>query len=226
MGILVRLNRIIRGNLNALLDQAENAGVMSAQILREMEDGLLNAKRYAAAAIAGERRLIRDLEQQRIEASRWRARAREALAAGREDLACHALARKKEYDDLVASLEAQAASARQTSEHLKAALRTLEARLGGARRKQRSILSRHRTAQARQELLRLVGPGLAFGESSDLLWERLETQLQDLEDQLAAQDELQPPCRDVDSTLAELEAKQDLERELEALKQEQAGGAS
>ena len=55
MGIFARLSDIITSNINALLDRAENPEWMIAQIIREMEEGLASAKRYAATAIAAER---------------------------------------------------------------------------------------------------------------------------------------------------------------------------
>src|SRR5262249_22807442 len=119
MSLFSRLSGIVAGNLNALLDRVESPVVISAQILREMEDGLVEAKRYAVAAIAAERRLARELEQQRLEAQRWKTRAREALAAGREDLARQALARKQEHEEIAAGLETQAATARRMREDLK-----------------------------------------------------------------------------------------------------------
>src|SRR5262249_20280935 len=98
MGIFARIGHIVTANLNALLDRAEYPEVMLAQVIREMEDNLARGRRYAAMAVATERWLRREREDNRAWAEHWKGRAREALAAGREELARLALARKQEYD--------------------------------------------------------------------------------------------------------------------------------
>ena len=85
MGIFARLSDIITSNINALLDRAENPEWMIAQIIREMEEGLASAKRYAATAIAAERRIGRELDQNRLQAEHWKAKAREALGLTSQD---------------------------------------------------------------------------------------------------------------------------------------------
>src|SRR5437868_3799448 len=101
MGLFTRLADLISANLNSLLDAAEDPERMLAQVIREMEDGLAAARRQGAVAVAAERRLGRELEQNRAAAGLWKERARKALAGRREDLARKALARKLEHDDLV-----------------------------------------------------------------------------------------------------------------------------
>jgi phage shock protein A len=220
MGIFARLSDIITSNLNALLDRVENPEAMIAQIIREMEEGMAGAKRAAATAIAAERRVGRELEQNRGEAACWKARAREALAANREDLARRALARKQEHDDLVRSLEAQCATTSQTSEAVRTSLRALEARLAEARRKQRSILARHRAAQARVQLCRRGGVCVPDSGTPVAKFERLENRLNEFEDELAAEGEVQDLLRGLDRDFDHLRAKQDIDRELADLRRE------
>jgi phage shock protein A len=223
MGIFARLSDIIASNVNALLDKAENPEWLIGQVIREMEDALGKAKRYAATAIAAERRLGRELEQNRSQADFWKAKAREALAASREDLARKALARKKEHDDLIGSLEIQYAEALQTGARVRTALRALEARLAEARRKQRSLLARHRAAQARVEIQKFVGTGVADFGASQAKWDRLEQRLEDFEDDLAAQAELNGGAG-VEAEFAALDRQQAIDDELEALKRERDAG--
>ncbi len=221
MSIFSRLSDIITANINALLDRAENPEVMIAEIIREMEEGLANAKCYAATAIAAERRIGRELEQNRIQAEHWKGKAREALAAGREDLARRALIRKREHEDLAKSLEGQHHESLQTSQNVRTSLRALEARLAEARRKQRALLARHRAAKARVELHRVVGAGIPAFCGSQAKLDRLENQLIDFEDELAAWAELNQVQTGLDVDFADLEREQAIDEELEALKQEQ-----
>ena len=64
---------------------------MLAQVIREMEEGLADARRQGAGAIAAERRLGRELEQNQAAAGHWKEQARLALTSHREDLARKAL---------------------------------------------------------------------------------------------------------------------------------------
>src|SRR5256885_1284524 len=97
MGIFSRISDIFAANLNALLDRAEDPELMLGHLIRAMEDGLDRARRYTAVAIAAESRLRRDRDNNRTLGDAWKTRAREALAAGREDLARRALARSQEH---------------------------------------------------------------------------------------------------------------------------------
>jgi phage shock protein A len=221
MSIFSRLSDIITSNINVLLDKAENPEVMIAQIIREMEEGFANARSYAATAIAAERRIGRELEQNRLQADQWKAKAREALAAGREDLARRALIRKREHEDLVKSLQRQHEEALETSQNVRTSLRALEARLAEARRKQRSLLARHRAAKARLELHRFVGAGMPAFCSSQAKFDRLENQLIDFEDELAALSELNEVETVLDTDFADLQRDRAIVEELEALKREQ-----
>jgi phage shock protein A len=219
MGVFTRLSDIISSNVNALLDKAEDPEKMIAQVVREMEEGLANAKRYAATAIAGERRLGRELDQNRAQAAFWEGKARTAVAQGRDDLARRMLARKKEHADLVQCLAAQHGEAVQTSGNVRAAVRGLEARLAEARRKQRSLLARHRAARVRVELNRVGGGAVDF-HSSQAKFERLEDQLVQFEDELAAQAELNHALGGLEAEVADLEREQAIEADLAALKRE------
>ena len=129
MSIFSRVSDILTANLNALLDRAEDPEALLAQVIRAMEGSLARARRSAAVAIAAERRLRGERDDNRARADRWKGRAREALAAGREDLARRALARKQEHDALARSLEEQRAGAVQTGASARTALQALEARL-------------------------------------------------------------------------------------------------
>ena len=60
-GMMDRLARLIRANVNDLIDQAEDPEKMIDQILREMQDSIRTAKAQVAAMIAQEKELEADL---------------------------------------------------------------------------------------------------------------------------------------------------------------------
>lgn len=221
MGIFTRVSDIITANLNSLLDRAENPEAMLAQVLREMADGLTRARRYAAVAIAAERRLRRERDDNRLQVDHWKARAGEALAAQRDDLARQALARKHEHEALARNLDERLAEATQTAESARTALRALEARLAEAQQKQRTLLARHRTAQVRVEVHRQLGAGRAGFVTSQARFDRWEDRLSRSTDELAAEADLQD-ANALEAEFADLDRQRAIEQELEALKRERA----
>jgi len=223
MGIFARLSDIITSNLNALLDRAENPEWMIAQIIREMEEGLASAKRHAATAIAAEHRIGRELDQNRLQVEHWKSKAKQALAAEREDLARRALARKMEHEDLVRSLENQHEQTLRTCQNVRTSLNALEARLAEARRKQRTLLARHRAALARVELHRFAGAGFPAFSGSQAKFDRLENQIIDFEDELAALGDLHNVQNGLEGDFAELERQNAVEAELQEMQQERSG---
>jgi len=221
MGIFTRVSDIITANLNSLLDRAENPEAMLAQVIREMSDGLTRARRYAAVAIAAERRLRRERDDNRLQTEHWKARAGDALAANREDLARRALAHKQEHDALATCLEQQLAEAAQTAESARTALRALEARLAEAQQKQRMLLARHRMAQVRVEVHRQLGAGHSGRATSQAQFDRWEDRLGRCTDELAAEADLHDAAG-LEAEFADLDRQRAIERELEALKRERA----
>lgn len=222
MGIFSRIFDIFTANLNALLDRAENPEVMLDQMIREMEDSLARARRNAAVAIAAESRLRRDRDDHRGHVEQWTARAREALAAGREELARRALARKQEHDVLARRLDEEFAEALQAAQSARTALQALEARLAEARAKQRVLLARHRTAQVRIEVYRhLNADGTNFGASATR-FDRLADRLTQRVEELSAEAELND-LSGLEAEFTDLERRLAVDRELEAMKGERQG---
>jgi phage shock protein A len=219
MGIFARVSDIIAANVNALLDKAEHPEKMIGQIILEMEEGLANARRYAATAIAAERRIGRELEQNRAQVDFWKNKARAALTLKREDLARRMLERKQEHEDLVQSLEGQHAQAVQTSAQVRTSLRALEARLAEARRKRRSLLAQHAAAKVRVSLQRM-GAGFPDFHNAQTRFDRLEHRLEDYEDETAALVELSSAGGGLEGEVIDLERERAITEELEGLRRE------
>jgi phage shock protein A len=149
MSILGRFSDLVSMNMHALLDRAENPERLLAHLLRTLEEGLAAAKLQAARAIAGERRLRRELGGHRAAARHWQEQARLALAQRREDLARRALACKVDHDAVAATLEVQHRLAHQLSAQVKGSLQILNNRIAEARHRQTLLLTRMRTAEVR-----------------------------------------------------------------------------
>ncbi len=221
MRILSRCSDILVAKINVLLDLAENPEAMIGQVIREMEDDVAEARGHTARAIAAERRLNRELAEQRIGIEFWQTKARAAVAANREDLARVALQRKKELETSAAELATQHTAALETSTQARAALHALESNLTLALLKQRSLIARLRAAQARRALGRAAGKRLGVGSTPGAKLQGWEQRLTDLEDLIAAETEVQG-LGSPEATFAAWETEAELDRELAVLKEENA----
>ena len=91
MGIIDRLSTMLRSNLNDLISRAENPEKMLNQLVLDMRSQLAKAKQQVASAIADEKRLQAQAEQEKKLAEDWVKRAMLAVQEGRDDLAKQAL---------------------------------------------------------------------------------------------------------------------------------------
>ncbi|MEI9952667.1 MAG: PspA/IM30 family protein [Pseudomonadota bacterium] len=96
MGIFARLAALLKSNLNDLISSSEDPEKMLNQIVLDMSNQLLEAKRQVAASIADEKRLAKQVEQETANATEWERRAMLAVRSGDDALAKEALARKKD----------------------------------------------------------------------------------------------------------------------------------
>jgi len=152
MGIFSRLAQLIKSNLNDLISRSEDPEKMLNQIVLEMNNQLVEAKKQVAASIADEKRLAKQLEQETTNAQEWERRAMMALRAGNEPLAKEALARKRERDELVATLKDQWTKQKTAVEQLKTALRLLSDKIEEASRKKNVLIARKKRAEAQKAI--------------------------------------------------------------------------
>jgi len=125
---------------------------MLNQIILDMRDQLAKAKREVAAAIAAERTLKAQLEDEVKQARDWEHRAMLAVKEGRDDLAKQALMRQQEHAERAAvyqqTWQAQAAE----TEKLKGSLRQLNDKIEEAKRKRNLLIAKQKRAQAQRRI--------------------------------------------------------------------------
>lgn len=155
MGILDRLSRLIRANLNELLKRAEDPEKIINQALEDMRQALREAREKVAEAMAEEKRLRREEESYRSQALLWEEKAKEALRANREDLAREALRRKKQALDLAEGFKAQTDEQKTLVDRLMTQLKALEAKIQEAESRKRLLLARKKGVEAAEKLRRL-----------------------------------------------------------------------
>ena len=152
MGILDRLSSLLKSNINDLISRAEDPEKMLNQILVDMKGQLVKAKQQVASAIADEKRLRDQVDQEYRQAADWEKRAMLAIQEGRDDLAKQALVRHGEHMGHGQTLEATWESHRAETEKLKNSLRDLNDKIEEAKRKKNLLIARQRRAQAQQRI--------------------------------------------------------------------------
>src|SRR5579859_148436 len=152
MGIFSRLAQLIRSNLNDLISRSEDPEKMLNQVVLDMNNQLVEAKKQVAASIADEKRLAKQYEQESANSQEWERRAMMALRAGNEALAKEGLARKREYDELANTLRDQWNKQKTAVEQLKTALRLLNDKIEEAKRKRNVLIARKKRAEAQKAI--------------------------------------------------------------------------
>jgi phage shock protein A len=218
MAILDRIATVIRSNLNALINQAEDPEKMLDQILIDMRQQLAEAKREVAVAIADEKRLAAQVEAGLEQVRQWDSRAVLAVTKGEDDLAREALRRKAEQEQLVAGYKNQWEAQKTSTDNLKHALRALSEKIDEAARKKNLLVARQKRAQA-QKHIHEVMTGLSDTSAFEA-FDRMATRVDQLEAQAAATVELSQDLsgETMEQRFKALESSVDVEQELQALK--------
>lgn len=149
MGIFTRVRDIISANINTMLESAEDPEKLIKMMVREMEDTLVEVKASCAGAMATRKKIQRELEECKVRAEDWGAKAQLALDKNREDLAREALIEKRRYAERTETLESEATQCAELIEHYQNDISQLEDKLSGAREKRRILVQRHVRAQGK-----------------------------------------------------------------------------
>jgi phage shock protein A len=152
MGIFSRLGTLIKSNLNDLISKAEDPQKMLNQIVLEMQNQLVEAKKQVAVSIADEKRLKKQWDEQIELSKEWERKAMLAVRSGDDVLAKEALSRKQEHDKQQAEFGKQWQMQKDAVEKLKDQLRTLNDKIEEAKRKKNILVARAKRAEAQQRI--------------------------------------------------------------------------
>jgi phage shock protein A len=152
MGIFQKLSMLLRSNINDAIARAENPEKMLNQVLIDMREQLAKAKQEVAVAIADERKLKAQLEDEQKLANDWEHRAVLAVREGRDDLAKQALLRQQEHAERAMSLGETWRKQADETERLKESLRQLNDKIEEAKRKKNLLVAKQKRAQAQKRI--------------------------------------------------------------------------
>jgi len=213
-GIMDRLTRLIRANINDMIDRAEDPEKMIDQLIREMQESIVTARSQVAAMIAQEKELELEVAETTKLAAEWGKKAERAVTAGKDDLAREALRRKRDNDENSAIYQQQLDIQKQAVSKLKDQLRQLEAKYQTTLGARDSLIARQRRAQATKQVADALVVVTPLDPSSEL--ERMERKIRSQEAQAMAS--LEMGDESFDAQFRALEAESDVEDELAALK--------
>jgi phage shock protein A len=226
MGIFGRLNRVIKSNLNALIDQAEDADKMIGQTVADMKSALGRARKDLIEAMGSAKRLEKkekDLEQEAVD---WEQKAILALERDDEDLAREALRRKSRTLKEAQNIRVRAAEQTTAANSMKAQLESIEEKLDDLKSRQKTLAAQVRDARSQpDDRARPTGDRLGGGAFSDL--ERMADQIDQLDAEVEAHQLLEDPKNaELDARFRALESEEgndEVDDELAALKAKLGG---
>jgi phage shock protein A len=226
MGIFSRLNRVIKSNLNALIDQAEDPDKMIGQTVSDMKSALKRARKDLIAAMGSAKRLDKKEAELREQAADWEQKAVLALERDDDDLAREALRRKSRTLKEADAVRTRAAEQATAADAMKAQLERVEEKLDDLKARQKTLAAQVRQARTQQpDPAQPTGDRLGGGAFSDL--ERMADQIDQLDAEVEAHEILDDPKRnDLDARFRALESEDvqdDVEDELAQLKAKLSG---
>jgi phage shock protein A len=234
MGLLSRAGEIIRAKFSALLNRAENPQETLDYSYEKQLESLQNVKRGVADVVTAKKRL--QLQTQGLEQNvvKLDTQARQALAAGREDLARQALERKSGIQQQLQDLDTQVTQLADQQEKLVASQKQLESRVEQFRSQKEVIKAQYSAAEAQVRIgeaatgigREMDNTGLAIQRAKDKT-EQMQARASAIDELVStgSLEELGSDKTQLDRELAQLASQGQVDRELEQLKAEVGSGA-
>ena len=229
MGLLNRMGTVVKSKMNKLVDKMEDPRETLDYSYQKQLELLQNVKRGVAEVTTSKKRLELQKGKLNLNIDKLSGQARDAVKAGREDLARIALERKNGLISQVQSLDQQIDDLNKEQEKLQATERRLSAKVESFRTKKETIKAQYSAAEAQVKITESV-TGISE-EMADvgMAVQRAEEKTEDMKARSAALDELLEAGTledftggedDIEKELAKISATSNIESELESLKEE------
>jgi phage shock protein A len=217
MAIFQRFSTLLKSNVNDAISRAEDPEKMLTQMLLDMQQQMVEARKQVAVAIADEKRLAKSLENERALSVEWEKKAMLAVKAGNDDLAKQALLRKTEHEKLAVGYEQQWQAQKAAVDQLKTALTNLNTKVEEAKRRKNLLVARAKRAEAQKTIAETLD-GISSTGAFDTM-QRMEEKIDKAEAEAQATYELSQTANG-DELKAKFDALQTVEADdaLAALK--------
>jgi len=233
--ILGRITQLLKANINALIDQAEDPQLLLDQLVRDYTNSIAEAESAVAQTIGNLRLMEQDHAEDIAAAADWGRKALAASAKGDElrsagnaadadkfdNLAKMALGKQLAAENEAKVVEPTIASQTTVVEQLKKGLDGMRAKLSELTSKRDELVARAKTADAQQQVHDAVKSIDLLDPTSEI--GRFEEKIRREEAKVLGQQEIAASTLDAQfETLDDLDKTTEVEARLAALK---AGGA-
>ncbi|MHC1585852.1 MAG: PspA/IM30 family protein [Candidatus Syntropharchaeia archaeon] len=213
MGLLKRAEVVIKSKVNRLLDKFEDPRETLDYSYQKQLELLQQVKKSIATTITARKRL--ELQKVKLEKNveKLESQAREAIKAGREDLARLALERKRQNEMEIESLSQQIEEQKREEEKLIETERKLSTKIEIFKTKKEVIKAKYSAAEAQVKVKEAVG-GISE-EMADVGFalQRAEEKAEEMIAKSQALDEMAEI-----GTIEEIGGEDDIERELKKIR--------
>lgn len=226
MGLWARIRRLFTGNINALLDKAEDPELTLKQTIHDMKEEYGKTKSNVAEAVVHLKKLERDEDKHRKLADKYHAKAKQILSDGDETndhFAKEALMRKKENLQLAEQYASAADRQRAAVDQLKKNLQRMESKIRDAERRKDMLTSQLKIAETRQKLADATTNAQMPSNEAFQAFERVQDKIEDMTVRAEVAEEMAAPAQDKQLMLEEIEDVTfgaDIDQEYEQLKLE------
>lgn len=234
MGLMSRTGDIIKAKWNALLNRAENPNQTLDYSYERQLESLQNVKRGVADVVTAKKRLQIQTQQLEQNVVKLDTQARQALAAGREDLARQALERKSGIQQQLQDLDGQVKQLEDQQVKLVDNQKQLEARVEQFRSQKEVIKAQYSAAEAQVRIgeastgigREMEDTGLAIQRAKDKT-EQMQARASAMDELIQSGDleELGSDKTQLDRELQQVASQHQVDQELEQLKAEIGSGA-
>lgn len=214
MGLIDRIGRVFRANVNSMVTNAEDPEKILEQAVLQMQEDLVQMRQAVASAIATQKRTERQAQQAQATSQEWYRRAQMALQQGNDTMAREALTRRKSYQDTATAMQTQIEQQSAIVGRMKQDMQTLESKISEAKTKKDMYIARARSAAASVRLNEMLG-GVDTSQTLNA-FERMEERVMQLEAQSELVEELKTD--ELQKQFASLEAASDIDAELAQMK--------
>ena len=234
-GLLARASAVIKAKLSRLLDRAEDPSETLDYSYEQQIQLLQNVKRGIADVATSRKRI--ELQTRKLEESivKLETQARQAVGAGREDLARQALERKAAVQQQLQGLDQQLQQLQAQQDKLVSSEKQLSAKIEAFRTQKEVIKAQYSAAEAQ---VRIGEAATGIGEQmadTALAIDRAQDRTEQMQARAAAVDELietgaledftaAPGQTALDRELAQIASASQVDAELERMKAELGAG--
>jgi phage shock protein A len=229
MGLISRISTVIKAKVSELLDRAEDPRQTMDYAYRRQVEHLRDVRRGIVEVTASRRRLELQVATLKDNTTKMDSQARQALSAGREDLARLALQRKQAALQQIQDLDTQIAKLQAQEENLHNTEQRLTAKVEAFRTQKEVIKAQYSAAEARVRIGEsLTGLSEEMADV-DMAVDRAREKTLDLQARAGAIDELVAVGTleeltaggdVVERELARMATNQRVDQELEQMKQQ------